>query len=301
MWGVACGFFVDEHPCLLVVFQIFVCPGTAHVRSKFKTERNAELELLDIIRILLISSIMKIVIISDTHGDHRALGQLEGDILIHCGDLENLFHHDPAAIEEMDNWFGQQNFDHILCIGGNHDLTLEARHRMGQKPFKNAIFLHDEEFIVDGVKFYGSSWVPWLHDHAFYADDRELRDAWAKIPRDVDVLITHTPPAGCLDVSSRGLILGCQYLTNRLKHLNPTLHCFGHVHASTGSLVSGDITYINAANVDGTFKITKPAIEFQYSKHPNKSRKNPWVWFKSKMSLRLFCNKIFGRRTLWNF
>lgn len=30
---------------------------------------------------------MKIVCISDTNGDHSGLEELEGDILIHCGDF----------------------------------------------------------------------------------------------------------------------------------------------------------------------------------------------------------------------
>jgi len=205
---------------------------------------------------------MKIVIISDTHGGHEDLGQLCGDVLIHCGDVEHLFRKDDRAIEKIDNWFGRQKFSHILCIGGNHDLTLEEQARDGTQPFQNATFLHDAELVLDGVKFYGASWVPNLNNHAFFADERALDEAWSKIPDDVDVLITHTPPAGVLDVSSRGLALGCKHLAKRLKTLKPVLHCFGHVHASAGSRKRGGTTYVNASSVNSSFEIKVAPFEF---------------------------------------
>jgi hypothetical protein len=68
-----------------------------------------------------------------------------------------------------------------------------------------------------GVKFYGAPWVPELRGQAFYKDDVDLGLAWAQIPTDLDVLNTHTPPSGVLDVSSRGLKLGCEHLSAELK------------------------------------------------------------------------------------
>jgi len=118
---------------------------------------------------------MKIVIISDTHGGHEKLGHLCGDVLIHCGDVEHLFRKDDRAIEKIDDWFGRQQFDHILCIGGNHDLTLERQVRAGTQPFRNAVFLHDTDLVIDGVKFFGAPWVPNLENHAFFADARARR------------------------------------------------------------------------------------------------------------------------------
>lgn len=205
---------------------------------------------------------MKIVVISDTHGGHEELGLLRGDILIHCGDVENLFKRDDRAIEKVDDWFGRQRFDHILCIGGNHDLSLERRVRSNPQPFRNAIYLHDSDFVHDGVKFYGAPWVPMLNNHAYFADERALEAAWSRIPDDVGVLITHTPPARVLDVSSRGAALGCQHLSKRLKKLNPKLHCFGHIHASAGTRVIGSTTYVNASSVNSSFEIAIAPFEF---------------------------------------
>lgn len=88
---------------------------------------------------------------------------------------------------------------------------------------------------------------------------------WPRIPDDVDVLITHAPPAGLLDVSSTGLKLGCEHLAKRLAGLAPRLHCFGHahVHASAGNRSSGGTTYVNASSVDSTFQIAHPPFVFE--------------------------------------
>lgn len=207
---------------------------------------------------------MRLVIISDTHGAHEGLGTLKGDVLLHCGDFEHLFRQDPGAIEKIDDWFGRQNFELILCLGGNHDLQMEKRVQSGKPLMKNATFLTEGEVVHRGVKFYGASWVPMLDGHAFFANDKALQAAWDKIPDDVDVLMTHTPPAGILDVSSTGLKLGCQHLADRLEDLKPRLHCFGHVHGSRGFRIIGETTYLNATSVNSSFQIAHPPFEFDW-------------------------------------
>ena len=83
---------------------------------------------------------MKITVISDTHGKHKDLGVMSGDVLIHCGDMFELYASNNDDVEGIDEWFGLQNFDLILCVGGNHDLDLEKKSRHGVNPFKNAVF-----------------------------------------------------------------------------------------------------------------------------------------------------------------
>jgi Icc-related predicted phosphoesterase len=64
---------------------------------------------------------------------------------------------------------------------------------------------------------------------------------YSKIPRDVDIVLTHTPPQGILDVSKRGLSGGCSCLARRLKKLNKCrLHVFGHIHEAFGAAVDAD-------------------------------------------------------------
>jgi predicted phosphodiesterase len=84
---------------------------------------------------------LRIVIISDTHGKHAELGDLSGDVLIHCGDFCNGYMNDGHSLSEIDDWFGEQAFDLILCVGGNHDFAAELRHASGMSVFRNAIYL----------------------------------------------------------------------------------------------------------------------------------------------------------------
>jgi hypothetical protein len=53
---------------------------------------------------------MRIVVISDTHGNYVALGTLPGDVLIHCGDMCNSFKRKSKGFADIDAWFRQQQF-----------------------------------------------------------------------------------------------------------------------------------------------------------------------------------------------
>ena len=50
-----------------------------------------------------------------------------------------------------------------------------------------------------------------------------------KIPRETDVLITHTPPRYHLDLG-----VGCAGLLEEIWLVKPRLHVFGHVHSGAG-------------------------------------------------------------------
>jgi len=205
---------------------------------------------------------MKITVISDTHNEHEKLGTLSGDVLIHCGDMFNMFSRNDDEFERMDDWFGRQEFDVILCTGGNHDFALESKLHDEPEPFENAVYLQDREFIHQGVVFYGAPWIPALPGQAFYRTNSELEAKWSNIRENIDVLITHTPPAGFLDISSSGLQLGCKHLADRVATVSPSFHCFGHVHASSGLREAGKTTYINAALVNSNYELSRKAVEF---------------------------------------
>lgn len=208
---------------------------------------------------------VSVTIISDTHAMHSSLSLPGGDILIHCGDMLDLFDRDAAALTEIDEWFGRQDYPTILVTGGNHDLALEAALARSQKPFRNARYIQDEQLTVEGLDIYAAPWVPELASHAFYLDDDALRDKWAAIPSGLDVLITHVPPAGILDSSSRGHSHGCQHLAAQIDRIAPRLHCFGHVHASAGQIRTGETLFVNASSaISGERAVRVPFVtEFE--------------------------------------
>ena len=203
---------------------------------------------------------LKITVISDTHGEHEKLGSMSGDVLVHCGDMFNMFSGRDDEVDSMDDWFGRQEFDLILCIGGNHDFELEKRSATSRDIFRNAVYLEGSSFEYAGVSFHGAPWIPHLIGQAFFRNPAELAQLWAEVPGETDVLITHTPPAGVLDVSSRGLELGCPYLSDALGTISPKLHCFGHVHASSGIYESPETTHINAALVNSRYQLSRDPV-----------------------------------------
>ncbi|MEM7408327.1 MAG: metallophosphatase domain-containing protein [Pseudomonadota bacterium] len=203
---------------------------------------------------------MKIVIISDTHERHENLGAIDGDVLIHCGDLFNLRSDDSTQLKRVDDWFGRQEFDVILLTGGNHDLLLERKLLKRSQPFENAVFLKDMVHWHNGVCFYGAPWVPLLTRHAFYADDSELRNRWARIPQETNVLITHIPPYSVMDRSSRGMELGCRHLAEAVQRVKPVVHCFGHVHHSAGVVQGSDTLFVNASSVNSQLEVVHAPV-----------------------------------------
>lgn len=208
---------------------------------------------------------ISVTVISDTHCRHDELDLPAGDLLIHCGDMFEFMHMNSRQVAGMDEWFGRQPFERILCTGGNHDLDLEAAVRERARPFRNAWFLNDAITEFRGLTIYGAPWVNDLPGFAFHKDHRELTEAWAKVPAGLDILITHTPPAGILDRSSRGRSYGCAALAEAMERIAPRVHCFGHVHASRGHRTLGDTHFINASSIESGSGAIQPPIRFTLS------------------------------------
>ena len=107
------------------------------------------------------------------------------------------FHRDDLqTLEDVDAWFAESPASHVVCVGGNHDFPLQRR----EFQFSHAEFLEDRLIEVEGLTIYGSPWCPDLVGFAYYLSDDDLAQRWRRIPEAIDVLITHTPPYGILDV-----------------------------------------------------------------------------------------------------
>ncbi len=187
-------------------------------------------------------------LVADTHRRHRELEIPECDILIHCGDFCSFGNEDEKALDDADSWFAEVPAKHVICIGGNHDPLLQSR----EFRFAHATFLEDKLVEIEGLSIYGSPWCPDLSDFAYYAPEDQLIERWKRIPEGIDILVTHTPPFGFLDLPTSGTVhLGCPHLLAELSRIQPRLHVFGHVHASHGIHHNGAIQLVNAAVVGG--------------------------------------------------
>lgn len=205
---------------------------------------------------------MKFTVISDTHNKHSTLKLGGGDVLLHCGDFSG--RGTAQQIIDFNEWLGEQDFKHKIVIAGNHDFMFENEPETAQKLLTNAIYLQDSSTSIENIKIYGSPWQPWFHDWAFNLKRGEaLADKWALIPEDTDILLTHGPPWGIGDMTSRGENAGCEDLLEKINEIHPKYHCFGHIHEDSGSWEINGTHFINASICDLNYKATNPYFTFE--------------------------------------
>lgn len=189
---------------------------------------------------------LTIVCVSDTHGRHRELAVPNGDVLLFAGDLSN--HGSPEDVSEFDDWLAALPHPHKVVICGNHDFHFERQPDDARRRIRHATYLQDSGTRITGLNIWGSPWQPRFFDWAFNLDrGPDIAARWALIPDDTDVLITHGPPAGILDRTSRGEAVGCVDLLGRVRELKPKLHLFGHIHEGAGVLETADTLFVNAS------------------------------------------------------
>lgn len=208
---------------------------------------------------------MRIVCISDTHGYFPKLP--EGDVLVHTGDYSA----GRGSKEEtlaFYRWIGGQPFDYLLTVPGNHDLVEERdQHWCGQVAAnQNVIRLVDEAVTLEGINFYGSPYQPAFgYGWAFNLprSGTKLYYKWNAIPDNTDVLLTHGPPYGVLDLTRRMDHAGCEVLDIRVQELMRSqlkLHVFGHIHESCGETYVGATHFVNASSRSIKYNIGHPPI-----------------------------------------
>ena len=208
---------------------------------------------------------MRLVCISDTHGDHEGIELPEGDVLIHAGDLSG--HGRLKETHAFMKWLGRQSFEHILCIAGNHDEFMEQQPLMAlQFAQDNGVcLLNDSGCTIDGVKFWGSPITPRYLDWAFMRDPGKPIEAhWRLIPMDTDVLVTHGPPYGIMDQVLRPdgdmVRTGCPSLLSTVRKVSPEVHLFGHIHEGHGREEHGNTTFFNVSTMDEHYRRTNPPV-----------------------------------------
>ena len=204
---------------------------------------------------------MKLVCISDTHLRH-GFQVPDGDVLIHAGDAT--LGGAASEIREFSRWFGSLPHRQKVFVAGNHDFGFQEQRSaaVGLLPH-GCHYLEDSGVTINGVKFWGSPWQPWFLSWAFNLPRGEaLKAHWDLIPLDTDVLITHTPPHGILDLVPRGEYVGCEDMLKAVQRVNPKVHIFGHIHCGYGQERRNGTTFINAAICDEGYMPTNAPIVF---------------------------------------
>lgn len=215
---------------------------------------------------------IKIVAVSDTHTKHKQVIMPEGfhDILVHCGDMTGRGNWNEFI--SVGNWFRNQkdNFKHRIMIAGNHDwgLELNAKQILNDHFDKDLIYLQDSAVTLEGIKFYGTPWMPNFYNWAFMREEEELHKYYDNIPDDTEVLITHCPPLGIMDRNTEDddqERCGSSTLADRIKAL-PKLkyHIFGHIHGGYGRVKVNGVSYHNVASLNEQYRYQNPPQVIEY-------------------------------------
>ena len=205
---------------------------------------------------------MRIVAISDTHTKHRDLNLPKGDVLIFAGDGE---FRNSLELFGFDEWLSGLKYKCIIAIAGNHDFYCERFPNEVRNYLTKAVYLKDEPYVLpNGMTLWGTPMTPTFLNWAFMESEENLdRYHWSKIPENTDILLSHGPAYGHLDVAypkQKGN-LGSKTLAKRIETLKIPYVISGHIHGGYGVERTKNTTYINCSVLDEDYNLmNKPIV-----------------------------------------
>lgn len=195
---------------------------------------------------------LRIYHIGDTHGNHDLLKVPSNiDMIIHSGDESNYlnpYKNEPETRDFLE-WYGNLDIKYKVFVAGNHSTAI-CKNLITRKEIeeKGIIYLENEEVVIEGYKIWGSPFSPTFGNWAFMKSRNTINRLWDNIPDDTDILITHSPPQGVLDLTYHGVELkqvGCSALMKRVMKIKPKLHLFGHIHNTQEGLQNAGTTRLS--------------------------------------------------------
>jgi Icc-related predicted phosphoesterase len=228
---------------------------------------------------------MKILATSDLHGNLKDLNFEKIDIAIFAGDFAELKGGGKWHWYDQKKWIMKKLMPMIennpqtqFCIvPGNHDMIMDKNMtnlypdiNFEIKWSKNVHILIDKLVEINGLKIYGTPWIPIINFRwAFESDNKKLKEKFNLIPKDVDILITHTPPHISNDCMIDRSIqwggyeaFGSSELAEAIFEKEPKYAFCGHIHSGTHECVEFNKTKIyNVSRVDERYEIAyEPTI-----------------------------------------
>lgn len=211
--------------------------------------------------------------ISDLHGYYPKLEG--GDILIIAGDLTA--RDEEHQYYEFNIWLCEQDYTCKIVIAGNHDNLLQEDSAKYLDDYPDFAYICDSGVEFEGLKIWGTPWTKTFKGmnprcKAFTFDtEEELAEKWKLVPKDTNILITHSPQYGILDYRKLDdgsyYHMGSKSLEDFLFYnVNSGLdyHIFGHIHECGSQKekthsASDKYTSINASYVNERYKpVNKP-------------------------------------------
>jgi Icc-related predicted phosphoesterase len=177
---------------------------------------------------------MKLLLFSDLHADAAAARHLVGlaraaDVVVGAGDFGNVRREVTTCIDVL------KAIDKpAVLVAGNNESTEELFRACQGWP--QAHVLHGSGVTIAGVPFFGigggisvTPFGPWSYDFS----EEQAAELLADCPA-ACVLVSHSPPWGAVDETSRGQNLGSVAVRSAVERMRPLLVVCGHIHACAG-------------------------------------------------------------------
>ena len=197
---------------------------------------------------------MRILAFSDLHrgrvqAERLVAASRDADLVIAAGDFTNHRKDLEGALALISEISAP-----MVMVPGNNESEAELR---AAAP-ANATVLHGEAAEINGLRVFGLGYAVPVTPFKDWSCDLE-EDVAAKMLAQcgaVDVLISHSPPKGVVDVTSTGLSLGSTAVLETIKRVQPPLVVCGHIHDSWGqSAMVGQSRVVNLGPTGTWFDI----------------------------------------------
>ena len=197
---------------------------------------------------------------------------IEADMIIHSGDVS--MRGTEFEVENFLKWYSALPYKYKILISGNHDFLFENQRTIAQEliaRYPSIKYLESSEVVIEGIKIYGEPRQPWFHNWAFNVQRGEaIKKYWDAIPDDVDILITHGPPKGILDMTMGGEQVGCEDLLHRIWALKNVKLCqFGHIHEHAGYEFINGVHFVNASVLNLRYQLQNRPMIFEIDENKN--------------------------------
>lgn len=220
---------------------------------------------------------MKVVALSDLHGYLPEVP--ECDVLLICGDItplkiqRNIPQSKKWLSHEFADWVNAAPCEMVYMVGGNHDFALASMYKNDitktsilYGPTNHKIMLLDnksESYYFEGKKYtiWGTPYCKIFGNWAYMYEPETLKEAYATMPEDCDIVLTHDAPKLC----GLGVIhqrfdredAGNPWLADEIMRKHPKYVFCGHIHSGEHNLQTlDDIKMANVSFVDESYMAT---------------------------------------------
>lgn len=202
---------------------------------------------------------MKLLCITDIHGERAVFEEIlrkspDCDAVLLGGDITNFGTPDQA---ESFIKLAASSFRHVLAVAGNCDSR-----QIDERISKLGVSLFGVGTTIDGIGFLGCSAMPPWTGSMYELTEQEMGNILQRGNEQVGdaaqrVVLSHTPPHGCLlDDSRRAGHVGSHAVREFVDSTQPDLLVCGHIHEARGTDTIGSTVVVNCGPaLEGNFAV----------------------------------------------